>query len=78
MYDELYGLAEHEDFERGAEDMERRALRLEAEAEADNEAAMEEIAEDTLEYEEPEREGQYDGDGDDRFDDYRVDDTYDA
>jgi hypothetical protein len=41
--DELYGLAEHEDFMMGAEDMEHRARRIRAEAEADLEAAMEEV-----------------------------------
>lgn len=38
---ELYGLAEHEDFERGAEDMEHRARRIRAEQEADLEGLQE-------------------------------------
>lgn len=44
---DLYGLAEHEDFERGSEDMERRAYRMEAEREAEMEAhwSREEISE---------------------------------
>lgn len=38
MFDELYGQAEHDDFEYGREDMERRAYRLAAEQDADLEA----------------------------------------
>lgn len=35
MFDELYGQAEHDDFELGREDMERRVYRLSAEREMD-------------------------------------------
>lgn len=42
--DDLYGIEEHEDFERGREDMEHRARRLEAEREADLEAYWDMIA----------------------------------
>ena len=37
--DELIGRDEHDAFEQGAEDMERRAMRLEAERDAEKEAA---------------------------------------
>lgn len=65
---ELYGIAEHEDFERGAEDMERRARRLAAEKEAlDDENMGEDL--DLDDEDEDEDEDEDDGDFDDQDED---------